>query len=51
MNIDDALEELDGVISSKTSYAKRETRVEYNPEKISEGKIKAVVKDLGYFFK
>ncbi|MCC6711269.1 MAG: heavy-metal-associated domain-containing protein [Candidatus Pacebacteria bacterium] len=48
MNIDSELEELDGVISASTSYAKSETKVEYDQEKVDLEKIKAVIKELGY---
>ncbi len=51
MNIDGALENLDGVISSKTSYAKGQAKVEFDPKNISENKIKATLKDLGYSLK
>ncbi len=48
MNIDGELEDLDGVISASTSYAKAETVVEYDEGKVGVDKIKKVIKELGY---
>lgn len=48
MNIDFDLEDLDGVDSCKTSYAKQESKVEYDESKISLDKILAQVKETGY---
>lgn len=42
------LEELDGVKMVKTSYAKVETEVEFDPEKISEQLIRETIKKSGY---
>lgn len=46
--IDGDLEDLDGVKSSKTNYAKGETEVEFDLEEISEDKILEVIKKSGY---
>lgn len=47
MNIDFDLEDL-GVKSAKTNYAKQETEVEFDEEKISEEEIKQTIKKTGY---
>lgn len=48
MNIDAELEELDGVFSARTSYAKQEAVVEYDPGKVSLAQLHSVIKQLGY---
>jgi Cu+-exporting ATPase len=48
INIDAELEDLDGVLESKTSFAKAETRVEYELDKIGVDKILNVIAKLGY---
>lgn len=48
MVIDMDLEDLEGVKSSKTSYAKCETEIEFDPEKISLEKITESIKKSGY---
>lgn len=48
MNIDFDLEDLDGVKSSNTSYAKQLLEVTYNPEKIKPKDILKAVKKTGY---
>lgn len=48
INIDGELEDLDGIVRSVTSYAKSQTAVEYDSEKINISKIKKVVEELGY---
>jgi Cu+-exporting ATPase len=48
MNIDSALEELDGVLSSSTNYAKQITKVEYEPEKVTLDKMSEEIKKAGY---
>lgn len=48
INIDGELEEMDGIKSSSTSYAKQETEVEYDEEKISDKKIIEAIKKAGY---
>lgn len=51
MNIDGELEDLDGVISADTSYAKAITKVEYDPEKVSKEKLQKTIEDLDYIVK
>lgn len=48
MNVDGELEELDGVKSASTSYAKQESIVEYDPKKVSVKQLEKVITDLGY---
>lgn len=48
LNIDGELEELPGVISASTSYAKQETVINYDPQLISPAKCKSVIEKLGY---
>ena len=48
INIDGELEEMDGIKSSSTSYAKQETEVEYDEEKIRDKKIIEAIKKAGY---
>ena len=48
MSIDMDLEDLDGIKSVKTSYAKQECEVEFDQEKISQETIIVTVKKTGY---
>ncbi len=48
MNIDFDLEDLEGVKSSKTSYAKEMCEVEFDPVKIKDKDLIEVVKKAGY---
>lgn len=48
LTIDIDLEDLDGVRESKTSFAKAETEVEFDLEKISEELILETIKKSGY---
>ncbi len=48
MNIDGDLEDAEGVFSAQTSYAKSQTLVEYDPQKISQEKIREIIKKAGY---
>lgn len=48
MNIDDLLEETEGVIKAETSYAKAKSVVTYDPKKVSLEKIKKVINSLEY---
>ena len=48
MNIDFDLEDLDGVNSAKTSYAKQETEVEFDTEKLVLEKVVEQIKKTGY---
>ncbi|MCL4417534.1 MAG: cation transporter [Actinobacteria bacterium] len=47
-NIDGELEDTEGVKESKTSYAKQQTEVTFDEEKINEEKILEVIKNAGY---
>ncbi|MBI2018445.1 heavy-metal-associated domain-containing protein [Candidatus Daviesbacteria bacterium] len=46
--IDMDLEDLEGVINVKTSYAKAETEIEFDPAKLDEEQILATIKKSGY---
>lgn len=48
MNIDGALEDVDGVVSSRTSYAKQVTNVSFDPLKVDIKKIKSEIANQGY---
>ncbi len=48
MNIDFDLEDMTGIKSAKTSYAKQACEVEYDTEKISEDAIINSIKNTGY---
>lgn len=48
MNIDFDLEDLDGVKSVKTSYAKQECEIEFDEEKINDQIIIQTIKKTGY---
>lgn len=48
VNIDLTLEELPGVINSKTNYARSSATVDFESEKLDPEKIIAEVKKLGY---
>lgn len=48
MNIDFDLEDLDGIKSAKTSYAKQECEVEFEEEKIDTQKIILTINNTGY---
>ena len=48
MNIDFELEDLDGVKSAKTNYAKATCEVEFDEEKLKEDDLKASVEKVGY---
>ena len=48
LTIDMDLEDLEGVKSAKTSYAKSETEIEFDSEKISEQQIIETIKKSGY---
>lgn len=48
MNIDFDLEDLDGVKSVKTNYAKQESEVEFDEEKLSEKEIFQQIEKTGY---
>jgi copper chaperone CopZ len=48
MTIEMDVEDLDGVIACKTSYAKGETECEFDPSKVSEETILETIKKSGY---
>lgn len=48
LTIDMDLEDLDGVKKAQTSYAKAETEVEFDPQKVSENLILETIKRAGY---
>ena len=48
LNIDGELEDLDGVISATTSYAKATTRIEYDETKIDKKAVIDTIRKLGY---
>lgn len=48
MNIDFELEDVEGIIEAGTNYAKQQTIVTFNPEKVKLGKIIEVINKLGY---
>ena len=48
MNIDGELEDTEGVIESNTNYAKQETDVEFDENKINLEQIVAIIKKTGY---
>lgn len=46
MNIDGELEDTEGVKEAKTNYARQQTEVTFDPEKISIDKIISIIKKL-----
>lgn len=48
MNIDGELEDTDGIKESNTNYAKSETSVEFDEEKVTERVIIEIIKKIGY---
>lgn len=48
LTIDMDLEDLDGVKSSRTSYAKQETEVEFDSDKVPDVLILETIKKSGY---
>lgn len=48
MSIDMDLEDLEGIKKAQTSYAKQETEVEFDPEKVNLEKIIETIKKTGY---
>jgi copper chaperone CopZ len=51
LNIDGELEDLDGVFSSSTSYAKSKTTIDFDPKKVPVTTLQKVIEDLGYRIK
>jgi Cu+-exporting ATPase len=48
VNIDLSLEDIPGIISIETNYAKSTSKIIFDPEKINLKKIKEEIKKLGY---
>lgn len=48
LNIDDALEDLDGVKRAKTSFARGRTKVDYDESRIEPADLEKAVAALGY---
>ncbi len=48
LNIDGTLEDLEGVHSSQTSYAKAKTEVRFDPEKVTATQLRQTIESLGY---
>lgn len=48
MTVDGAVEDLSGVKSATTNYARQTADVEYDESKVTEMQIMAAIKDAGY---
>lgn len=48
MMIDGDLEEVEGILSSSTNYAKQITLVEYDDLKINEHQVVSIIQNTGY---
>ncbi len=48
MNIDGELEDTGGIKESNTNYAKSQTEVEFDPEKVNDKAIIGIIKKAGY---
>lgn len=48
LHVDDALEELDGVRRSKTSYARGRAKVDYDETRVTPEDLQRAVTQLGY---
>lgn len=48
MNIDGELEDTDGVKQANTNYAKAQTEVEFDENKLNDKKIITIIKNVGY---
>ena len=48
MDIDGELEDTEGVIESNTNYAKSQTEVRFDSDKIPENKIVEIIQQVGY---
>lgn len=48
MSIDNALEEIPGVLETNTSFAKAETRVSFDPTKTNQEELKRAIQGAGY---
>lgn len=50
LNIDGVLEETEGVIAAETSYARAQSKITYDPQKINKVKILEVLQQFEYSF-
>lgn len=48
LNIDSELEDLPGVQSSTTSYAKQQTSIIYDPAQVDPSQFRTTIESLGY---
>ena len=48
LNIDGALEDTTGVLSATTSYAKQETKINYDPKRVELSALRTIIEKLGY---
>ena len=48
LSVDDALEELDGVRKSSTSFARGQTKLEYDETRVDLDTLRSVIAGLGY---
>jgi copper chaperone CopZ len=48
MNIDGELEDTPGVKSANTNYAKSQTNVKYDPDKVTDKDLSAAIRRAGY---
>lgn len=48
INIDGDLEDLDGVLEARTSYATAKTEIIFDPSKVTKDKLKKVIEALDY---
>jgi len=48
LEIDDALEETEGIEEANTHYAKAQTEVKFDSERVNEGQIIKLIKKVGY---
>lgn len=48
MNVDFELEDLEGVLEAKTQYAKQKSVVQFDPTKVTQEQMIAVITKLGY---
>ena len=48
LNVYSELEDLPGVLDTKTSYAKQESKVTYDPTRVTPSQMSKVIEGLGY---
>lgn len=48
LTVDDALEELDGVTRSKTSFARARAKVNYDESRVGVDELRRAIAELGY---